>query len=295
MNKRIGVAKVNRNIAKSSLIALSSIAIVFAYKISIDHRQTVEAQTSGICDRSSWVQSAILGELGRVQCEDVTSADLASIDFLFVRVFNSSTSPALERGDFDGLTSLEFLVLLGLNIGPFPQGQSADLANLKTLYVRDIRATTIGADHFSGLTNLETLFLIGPEVLSIDSGAFNGLVGLKRLDLRVGKLPAIDEDTFSVLGGSPQFERLAITGGAIATIAVNAFDDLSNLDFLYVQAGALITIQSGIFNGLGNLTWLILDGGSVTTISPGAFAGVGETVDDTTRNEDEDFASYFWS
>ena len=68
-------------IAKFSLTFLFLIAIVFGSNVSPHRSETVEAQDSGICDRSSSVRSAILGQLDNASCDEVTSADLASIDF----------------------------------------------------------------------------------------------------------------------------------------------------------------------------------------------------------------------
>ena len=109
----------------------------------------------------------------------------------------------------------------------------------------------------------------------------------------VDELTAIDEDTFAVLGGSTAFESLRISGDGIATIATNAFDDLTNLDYLSIRADAVTTIQVGMFNGLGNLTWLIFRGENVATVDPGSFSGVGEAIVDEARDEDEDYTVIF--
>ena len=112
---------------------------------------------------------------------------------------------------------------------------------------------------------------------------------MESLNLSVDELTAINENTFAVLGGSAAFQSLRISGDAIATIATNAFDELTNLDYLRIQADAVETIQVGMFNGLGKLTWLVFIGESVTTVETGAFSGVGELVDDEITEEDEDF------
>ena len=116
---------------------------------------------------------------------------------------------------------------------------------------------------------------------------------MESLRLYVDELTAIDEDTIAVLGGSTAFKSLRISSDSIATIATNAFDDLTNLDYLSIRADALTTIQVGMFNGLGNLTLLVFSGDAVTTVDPGAFSGIGESVDDATRNEDEDYTVIF--
>ena len=215
----------------------------------------------------------------------MTSDDLATIEFLWIRF----SFGGLATGDLDGLTGLEFLGLSGSNVTPFPATVFQDLGSLEFLYVRDGAATELAVDSFTGLVGLQSLIFSGPDVTTIDSGAFNGLTSLESLSLFVDELTAINENTFAVLGGSAAFQSLRISGDAIATIATNAFDELTNLDYLRIQADAVETIQVGMFNGLGKLTWLVFIGESVTTVEMGAFSGVGELVDDEITEEDEDF------
>ena len=276
-------------LSKFFLATLLLIAVCLGSSFPSHRTETVKAQETGICDRSAAVRSAILRQLDNASCDEVTSADLASIEFLWVRIFFGG----LAAGDFDGLTGLEFLGISGDNFTSFPEAVFQDLNSLEYLYVRDGAATELAADSFSGLAGLQTLVFSGPRVTTLDSGAFNGLTNLVSLGLFVDELTSINEDTFSVLSGSTEFENLRISGDSIATIATNAFDDLTNLDYLSIRADALTTIQAGMFTGLGNLTWLIFRGETVTTVDPGAFSGIGESVDDEVRDEEEDYGVIF--
>ena len=276
------------SITKFCLIALLLFAVIFGSNVLPHRSETVEAQASGICDRSPSVRSAILRQLDNVSCDEVTSADLATIEFLWIRFFFGG----LATGDLDGLTGLEFLGLSGSNVTPLPATVFQDLGSLELLYVRDGAATELAADSFSGLGGLQSLIFSGPDVTTIDPGALNGLTSVESLSLFVDELTAINEDTFAVLGGSAAFQSLRISGDAIATIATNAFDDLTNLDYLRIQADAVETIQAGMFNRLGNLTWLVFIGESVETVEAGAFSGVGELVVDEPLTEDEEDEDY---
>ena len=276
------------SIGKFSLMALLLIAAISGSYVSPQRSEMVDAQATGICGRSSTVQRVILRQLDNVSCDEVTSADLATIEFLWIRF----SFGGLATGDMDGLTGLEFLGLSGNNVTPFPATVFQDLNSLEFLYVRDGAASSVAADSFSGLGGLQSLIFSGPNVTTIDPGALNGLTSVESLSLFVDELTAINEDTFAVLGGSAAFQSLRISGDAIATIATNAFDDLTNLDYLRIQADAVETIQAGMFNGLGNLTWLVFIGESVETVEAGAFSGVGELVVDEPLTEDEEDEDY---
>lgn len=255
---------------------------------SLQPQETVQAQVSGICGRSFTVQSAILRSTDAESCADVTSADLASIKFLYLRFFFGG----LRAGDLDGLTALDWLGINGNNVIPFPTGVFDDLVALEFLYVRDAAVTTVPTDSFAGFSSsvaLETMLLSLPEVTTIATGAFNGLAAVERFILSADQLTAINADTFDGLGNPADLTDLVITGDEIATIAVDAFANLTNLDILIIRADAVTQIEAGTFNGLGNLTFLSFSGESVTTVPSGAFSGIGENIDDAARDEDEDY------
>ena len=187
------------SITKFSVIALLLIAVVFGSIVSPHRSESVEAQAAGICGRSSTVQRAILRQLDNLSCDEVTSADLASIESLWIGFSFSG----FTTGDLDGLTSLKSLGIFGRNITPFPATDFQDLSSLESLWVYDGAATKIVVDSFSGLAGLQVLTFYGPRVITIDPGAFNGLTSL---------------------------DSLRIVGRSIATIATNAFDDPTNSD-----------------------------------------------------------------
>ena len=163
------------SIGKFSLMALLLIAAISGSYVSPQRSEMVDAQATGICGRSSTVQRAILRQLDNVSCDEVTSADLATIEFLWIRF----SFGGLATGDVDGLTGLEFLGLSGNNVTPFPATVFQDLGSLEFLYVRDGAATELAADNFTGLVGLQSLIFSGPDVTTIDSGAFNGLTSLE--------------------------------------------------------------------------------------------------------------------
>ena len=280
-----------RTVAPSLIVVL--LAVILSWPLSLSPtQQIVEAQSPGICDRSSTVQSALLRATAVASCEDVTSTDLASIDFLYLQFFFGG----LIAGDLDGLTGMEWLGLRGDDIVPFPNGVFDDLTSLEFIYIRNSANTLVAADSFltlSGLTTLESFVLSVPDATDIDPDAFNGLGNVENIALYGDKLIAINADTFDGLGDPAALDSLGIYGDAIATIATDAFANLTNLDYLRIRADAVTEIHAGMFNGLGNLTWLVFFSEGVTTVQSGAFSGVGELIDDTTREEDEDYGVIF--
>ena len=274
-----------------TLALIISLAVPFFNDFS-PTQNIAQAQPKGICDRSLVVQRAILNSVDADTCGNVTANDLASIDFLYVSFITSG----LLANDFDGLTGVEWLILLGSNIIPFPTDIFSDLTNLEYLYVRDHGVTSIPSDTFSELPSLPRLGLNLPRVTGIaptdsnEAGAFNGLNSLEYLWITAHSLAAINEGTFSSLGSSSNFQTLIISGNQINTIAPNAFDDLTELDYLRIHADRVTDIQANTFNGLGEITWLIFFGESVTSIANGAFSGIGESIDDDARKQDEDYS-----
>ncbi len=272
-----------------ALIVLLAIPFVNGFSPT---QNVAQAQSEGICNRSPIVQSAILRSIDADNCTDVTAQDLASIDLLYI----SFIFGGLSANDLDGLTGLEWLILLGSNIIPFPTGIFDDLTNLDYLYVRDLGVRSIPSDTFSELPSLPRLGLNLPMVSGItpadsdETGAFNGLDSLEYLWLTAHSLTAIEEGTFNSLGSSANFQTLIISGDEIGTIAPNAFDDLAELEYLRINADKVTDIQADTFSGLGKITWLIFFGENVTSVAPGAFTGVGELIDDETRKQDEDYS-----
>ena len=116
----------------------------------------------GICDRTSQVQTAILGVLQQQNpspstCGEVTETHLATgITSLFL---NGQSIATLQAGDFAGLTSLTELRLY------------------------DNQLTTLPADLFDGLTALTTLYLNGNQLSTLPDGLFDGLSSLTTLYL----------------------------------------------------------------------------------------------------------------
>ena len=90
------------------------------------------AQNSvSICSRTQQVQTAILAELPDVSdCALVTSTNLAGITMLNL---GSQSMTALQAGDFDGLSSLHELDLVGINLTTLPDGVFDDLSSLQVL------------------------------------------------------------------------------------------------------------------------------------------------------------------
>ena len=109
-----------------------------------------------ICGRTPQVRDTLLATIRPrpSDCTNVPATGLRSVIFLNL---SGQDIPALQRGDFAGLSGM---ATLRLNSNPF---------------------TTLPAGIFTGLTALERLFLNATELATLPVGIFNGLTSLRAL------------------------------------------------------------------------------------------------------------------
>ncbi len=115
---------------------------------------------TGICDRTSQVQSVILSGIdGVTDCALVTDTHLSGIRNLDFRRQNIM---ALKANDFSGLSDLRILRLDINKLRTFPANVFSGLSNLRTLRLNDNKINTLPAGVFSGLSSP------GPTRLTLD-------------------------------------------------------------------------------------------------------------------------------
>ena len=223
------------------------------------------ATAQGICDRTQQVQDAILARLPDVSdCSAVTGDDLRSVGTIRIR---NQSLPLLQPGDFDGLSSLEWLHLDQNNLSELPDGVFDDLSNLERLYLYHNNLSELPDGVFDDLSSLEWLLLYNNNLSELPDGVFDDLSNLERLYLNYNDLSELPDGVFeglynlNVLGlsGNPE-APFTITAeleqqvgyGFVVKIAEGApFDMEVTLSFQgATQEGAIVTVEGGSVRSL---------------------------------------------
>ena len=221
-----------------------------------------------VCDRTPQVRDAIVAAVPNVStCGDVTGAHLAAITELELE---GQSIPALQVGDFDGLTALTSLDLDNNQLASLPVGIFDTLTNLIHLYLTDNQLTALPVGAFDNLGVLETLYLTNNQLTALPVGIDN-LTTLTRLALNSNQLTALPEGVFDKLTA---LTTLNLDNNQLTALPVGIFDTLTNLTQLYLDNNQLTSLPEGIFGNLNALTTLHLDGNQLTALPEGIFDGI---------------------
>ena len=216
-----------------------------------------------VCDRTPQVRDAIVAAVPNVSiCGDVTGAHLAAITELDLE---GQSIPALQSGDFDGLTALTSLDLDNNQLTALPEGIFDTLTNLIHLYLTDNQLTALPEGTFDTLGVLETLYLTNNQLTALPEGIDN-LTTLTRLALNSNPLTALPEGIFDKL---TNLTHLDLAGSQLTTLPVG-IDKLTNLTSLDLAINQLTALPVGI-DKLTNLTDLGLDRNQLTSLPVGIF------------------------
>ena len=221
-----------------------------------------------VCDRTPQVRDAIVAAVSGVSaCGDVTGAHLAAITELELE---GQSIPALQVGDFDGLTALTSLDLDNNQLASLPVGIFDTLTNLIHLYLTDNQLTALPVGAFDNLGVLETLYLTNNQLTALPVGIDN-LTTLTRLALNSNQLTALPEGVFDKLTA---LTTLNLDNNQLTALPVGIFDNLINLTQLNLDNNQLTALPEGIFGNLNALTTLHLDGNQLTSLPEGTFDGI---------------------
>ncbi len=164
----------------------------------------IPAETD-LCSRTEVVKNVIISKVsGKINCADITTAELAGVTELSFVGGNSLIGSNLKSGDFAGLTGLI------------------------TLNLHSNELTTLPADIFSGLSALTILRLNNNQLSTLPTVVFAGLTSLTTLDLSENPLPA--SLPASLFADVPSTITLpdGVTLNAIPT-TVGTIDNITNL------------------------------------------------------------------
>ena len=200
--------------------------------------------TLGICGRTEVVRDAIVALVsGVTHCALVTDAHLGAITGTLR--LGAENITALAAGDFDGLTTLESLLLNGNSLSTLPAGVFDELTALTQLSLFNNSLSTLPAGVFDELTSLTTLRLYTNSLSTLPAGVFDELTALTTLRL---------------------------DNNSLSTLPTGVFDELTALTTLRLDGNSLETLPAGVFEELTALTTLRLDGNPGAPFSPTADA-----------------------
>ena len=196
---------------------------------------------TGICDRTSQVQTAILEQIDGVSdCGLVTVTDLSSVTTLSL---NDSGITALQADDFSGLSSLTTLRLRNTSLSALPAGVFSGLSGLTTLVIRDNSSlSALPAGVFSGLSNLNRLDLRGNP-----GSDFTLTLQLDRTDDADDTASGPATVVVKVEEGAP-FDMtvgLSVTGGTLSSSSVTIAKGNTQSDDITVTGTGQVTVSLG--------------------------------------------------
>ena len=218
-----------------------------------------------VCDRTPQVRDAIVEAVSGVSdCADVTAADLATITLIDLR----HDITALKEDDFNGLTALETLWLVGNDLSSLPADIFDDLTALETLVLWNNGLRSLPAGIFDGLTALETLWLIGNDLSSLPDGIFDDLTALENLKLWHNGLRSLPAGIFD---GLTALETLRLDFNKLSSLPDGIFDDLTALENLKLWDNGLRSLPAGIFDDLTALETLVLSQNKLSSLPADIF------------------------
>ena len=163
-----------------------------------------------VSERTPQVRDAIVKEVpGINSAADVTEAHLAAITVLDL---GNKHITSLKSGDFDGLTSLEELILYGNQLTILPEDIFDGLTALTTLYLGGNQLTILPEDIFDGLIELRTLRFAANRFTTLPGSIFDGLTKLTDLGMVSNQFTTLPEGIFDGLTG---LTRLRLGGNAV--------------------------------------------------------------------------------
>ena len=212
-----------------------------------------ETTFTGVCDRTPQVRDAIVAAAGVNSCEEVTETHLALISNLSL---STKLITSLKIGDFDGLSSLEYLHLHDNQLTSLPENLFEGLSSLKVLLLAGNQLSSLSEDLFDGLSSLTHLRLINNHLTSLPVDVFDGLSSLDLLELGSNQFTSLPEDIFD---GLSSLTHLSLLNNQLTSLSANLFDGLSSLEILPLFGNQLTNIEAGTFEGLSSLDVLFLN------------------------------------
>ena len=232
-----------------------------------------------VSERTPQVRDAIVKEVpGINSAADVTEAHLAAITVLDL---GNKHITSLKSGDFDGLTSLEELILYGNQLTILPEDIFDGLIELRTLRFAANRFTTLPGSIFDGLTKLTDLGMVSNQFTTLPEGIFDGLTGLTRLRLGGNAVYPLPLTVSLEKVGADQFKTVAPAGAPFDIVLPISVTNGSviGVTTITIPAGSVesgpltVTRYPGttavVSVNIGTLPWLPFDHGGYSLVKSG--------------------------
>ena len=201
-------------------------------------------------------------------CEDLTAADLASLNSLSL---SGKGITALQAGDFTGLTNLRELNL-GLNsLTELPEGLFAGLTNLSRLDLNGNRLTTLDASSFAGIENLLVLNLSDNRIQTIEGDTFHAFRQLAAIEMNMNELTAFYPETFE---GLSTLQILTLWDNDLLGLHADTFKDLTDLRVLNLWGNDLTVLPPSLFHPTVNLRYIGLGANPLKVLDATQFQGL---------------------
>ena len=282
---RCGGGRARRGRPGLGLAGLAMFAAAFSALVSLAFPDTARAQapTPSVCDRSATVQEIILGITGLSgihHCNEVTAAHLAGITHAID--FTEFGWTNLLEGDFNGLSSVNSLIIKNRPLTELPEGIFDELENLTVLQLSGNRLTGVRADAFSNLGKLQELDLSNNPISRLQNGTFDNLAKVQELRLNDLMLERIPDGLFDGMTG---LKDLSLHGNRLGSLQRDVFKYNRFMGVLQLQDNRLTTLPDRIFEHLTKLQGLCLAGNpGAARFRPTAIArNVGVAAGDVAR------------
>ena len=247
-----------------------SVTLFVFFALLISPKEDVNAQTTtGICDRTQQVQTAIVRKIPEAHnCTDITAAHLEQITRL---VLDKTNLTSLQENDLAGLTNLENLFFSENNLTELPENIFHGLTKLRSLVLWGNKLTMLPKNVFSGLTRLNSLNLGDNLLTELPQDVFSDLSSLNYLSLGNNRLTELPENVFH---GVPNLIRLGLFSNQLMEIPERTFSGLSSLKDLELDRNQLTALPGNVFSGLSSLEFLFLSHNSLNELPEGIFASL---------------------
>ena len=244
---------------------LTFVALLFAG--SAGAQTADESASSGICDRTEQVRTAILAQIDDIDnCWAVTDAHLGAVTGRLD--LSRAGISSLRADDFSGLVSLRQLDLSSNQLRTLPPGLFDSLTVLYELRLYSNQLETLRKDVFTGIRRVRILDLEFNRLPMLPFGVFSGL-DLTFLGLEANKLQTLHSGMFAGL----DVEVLDLSHNGTTSVSADAFSRLASLNELDLGYNNLNSLPPGVLSGLTNLRHLWLEK------NPGADFTFGMTVE----------------
>ena len=223
-------------------------------------------------ERTLEVQNAIIASLApqslgrRPTAEEVTAEHLADVVFLTI----APSLTELDKDDFEGLTGVVVLEIVGTGLTKLPKGVFRDLTSLQRLRLDHNAIKRLPGGIFEGMAHLNKLWLNNNQIKSLPNDSFEELLQLTFLNLNENQIKSIHRDTFK---NQTNLQKLYLGNNNLKSLPQNLLFNLTSLARLHLYSNQLSEIPIGFFDHsiggaavLGNLTELSFSGNKVNPL-----------------------------